>query len=535
MSDILGDIMSKKTEKLVARYNEENDAINTYEHVAQNQFENKSQDMISETEETSKEDYSLGYRFLNQRVLNMEKTIVGEKGVEQTLKAELAVKAQNYSAKKKSIEDYWHKNTATRMAALNKKAPQNASSKTREYYKGFSLQEMEDFIKNSDRGGNSLEYNSVATDLELFNRITQMKPQDANEEFTQLKRLQESCDHYLKTRRKSPWGPSGKRRRAMIEHISEKVDLEIYSRTKSVLDAASESYQSYEKAETVENAQKACKAHYDLMYHFIKGNITSDDEKTEEQKKNKDVKGMTYSTLDNRMAAILKTLYEKNGGYDDNQSPVLCTKFFNAIGWADHKPKVEEGEWKWLKKSPLKNRLAYHCISPVNEETEGVKMAKQLMGDGKQYYSDGMIGRGTYLGVTTDDKTKTCDYTKKHIWENYGKKNGSVQLSMCFNENMRKIKSSDLKKKIAEKMEGKFGKTVDYINRTVSSQRARTGEENLSILAAILGYNTIEGSNLVFEKQYNYFVTFDRKALTVLKDLSEIKVNGVPEMADEVI
>ncbi len=546
-------------ERIINQYKEEDAVLGGYEGVVQLHREETA--TVQNMGKRAKGDYALGYRYLNKRLLDLEDMVLGQQGLETAMRQALTQKADKYERKKNLIEDFWHKSTAKTVEKLEKEAPHDQDSKTKVYYEKFSLKEMEDFLKNSDRGGNSIEYNSVVTDLELYNRIKEIDPPDSNEELTYLKRLKESVDHYLLTRSKSPWSSSGKRRRAMIEQISERINAEVETRTNKIWQDVNESYAAYENdTESVQKTHKACKAHYDLMYHVLKGNISLHDEKKKDNARSLlEEKEMDAATLDERMARILDTMSKQEGGCDSNQSNNLCTKFFNAIGWADHKPTISEGSTKQLlARSSLKNRLAFHCISPTEGMQDAKAFARQFIGKGnetRQYLGDGALGHGTYLGVAFSGKLDFSDWmsnirsdlfvtkakktkktkediikerkeeadrreyyqqnTLKDLWDKYGSETGSVQLSMCFNANMRLIDKRRLDRKINRALQ-KFAKTTQKIKDLKTNNRQRPGEENLPILAALLGYNTIAGGERTIS--YDSIVNFDRKALTILGD-----------------
>lgn len=459
------------------QYRQENQRLKEYESTSNR----------NKTEEQTE----LAYRDLNTRFLKME-----DKALEGNA---LSQKKQNHQETKKRIEDAWHRSTETKVQELKKRGATKDNTK-KAYYQTFSLREMEHLIKNSDRGGNSDEYNNVATDLEMYNRVVEQE--GSNESVTLLRRLKESCDTYLRSRSKSPWSTSGKIRRAMIEQISETVNTQMEINISRIQTTKEQSYESYKSEQTEQNVNQACKAHYDQIYQYLQGNV----ELTEEERKK----------LDLSMKEILLSV--KSLKVDTNQSDTLSTRFFNAIGWAANKPRlvdnIDDGEEQ---NSPLQRKV-FHTIKTIPGQKDALGMAKQLAGTGqendRQFYSDGMYGRGTYLAVRSD-KDGTSDLrTSEHCWT-YGDNIGSVQLTMCLNENARIIGYNALKALAEDKLKNQFPEVYEYINGTRSRNRTRTGEENLTILAALFGYNTVKGYQGTSDGLIDYYVTSDRKALSV--------------------
>ena len=459
------------------QYKQEEQRLKAYEAVA--------------NREKTKDQTDLAYRDLNTRFLKMEsKALKGD---------ELSEKKKNHQEVKKRIEEAWHRNTANQAQELKKKAAAKDNTE-KEYYKLFSLQEMEQLIKNSDRGGNSDEYNNVATDLELYNRV--VAQEESNESMTLLKRLKESCDTYLRTRKKRPWGTNGKIRRAMIEKISEKVNEKLQESFLKLQTDKSQSYEAFAEEKTEQNVNNACKAHYDQIYHYLQGNV----ELTEEEKKK----------LDSDMKEILEAV--KAQKVDDNQSDTFPTKFFNAIGWASNKPRLVNSIDGDEEENSLLKRKVYHTINTLDNQENAMEQAKQLAGISKganrQFYSDGMFGRGTYLAVRSDKQGASDDSTSNHCWS-YGENKGSVQLTMCLNEKARIINYYDLEKLTNEKLKTQFPQVYNCIKTSRSAFRNRTGEETFTILAALFGYNTVKGYAGSSDGTIDYFVTSDRKALSI--------------------
>ncbi len=211
----------------------------------------------------------LGYRTLNTRFLKMEEKILN--------KSDLQIKKEAHEQLKKDLEAAWQTNTAQKVAELETQAGHHISNKKKAYYERFSLQEMEAFIKNSERGGNSNEYNDVATDLELYNRVMTSST-DSNEGLTLLFRIQESCKEYLRTR-KHPLSGTGRIRKAIIGAISDKVKAKLDQAQDDIKTSVQNTYTAFSKDRNddpngeidetrQEHIEAAIKAHFDLIYHL---------------------------------------------------------------------------------------------------------------------------------------------------------------------------------------------------------------------------------------------------------------------------
>ena len=452
---------------------------------------------LIKVEQGNEEENKLAYGELNTRFLDMERQYMKED--------EFQKKKDSYKETKKNIEEMWHKNTSVKVKDLEKSV-KKGNKKEKEYYSVFSLEQLELFIKNSDRGGNSTEYNNVATDLELYNRVARLG--DVNESLTLLNRLKESCNTYLTDRRKKHRSTKGKIRRAIIEQISDKVNAILDENFTRIKTSAKKGAEAFSQEKTEETVNTACKTHYDMIYHHLNGNLKLDDKE--------------ISNLDTDMEAILKSV--KSQKVDDNQSNTMASKFFNAIGWAEHKPKiVNDIDEEVLKKSPLKKTM-YHTIDTLPNQTDAVEQAKQLAGllEGKNrhYYSDGVSGRGTYLAVRSDKNTVSDMRTSDHCWT-YGENIGSVQLTLTLNENARVISHSELKDLIDKKLKEKFPKVYKFISKSITPFRTRPGEEYFTMFAALFGYNTVQCTGGALNGGIDYFVTCDRKALSISANASK--------------
>lgn len=456
----------------------------------------------------------LGYRDMNANFLDLEETHYRS---DENLNWE--TRKQEHETRKKAIEDKWHKSTAKRAAEITREA--KGSDKKKEYYSNFNLKDMEVLIKNSDRGGNSQEYNTVATELELYNRIMEDPDSYKNEAMEVLLRIRDASAQYLLTR-KSPLTPKGKRRRAMMESINERITLLCNQETERYKNEAKTATEALTENATEETINVAVAANYNLMYHVLKGNITLD--------QGENANGQEKKQLDKNMKLAIDKL--KDVKVDEDQNDNIATRFFNAIGWASHLPrKVESPNFEAeLEKSPVK-MPAYHCdnhIMPSEKMLkEDPKLAKKWedrkdarwmgeqfagMNQSRHYLSNGQTGKGTYLGVPvpgkTEEETKNNEKrTKKHLWSNYGSAPGSCQLTMCYNEHARILKKS------------RYFNLKDILQREFPMASDAIGNsETDTVFVSFFGYNTINvmSGGGDFNSPYCiYYVTSDRKALTL--------------------
>ncbi len=466
---------------------------------------------ISSQRQMEQEDGTeLGYRYVNTRFLNMEK--------DATEATQWAKKAEAHMARKNNLEAAWHANTTEKVADLEKKAT-SRNKKDKAYYQAFSLKELEIFLKNSDRGGNSETYNNVVTDLELYNRLSeQVNP---NESYTLLTRLADSCRIYMREHNKIfMWTSKGKIRKAMISQLTDKVNVLLNERRTELVTGTENSYANFSKDKSAENVNSAVKAHFNRICQHLQGNLTMNEDEVKQ--------------VDVHMAEVYEKL--KDQKVDENQSDTVPTKFFNAIGWAANKPLLTDMIMDETERSPLK-RNAYHAIQPLSENTDATGPARQLAGtakgDCRQFYSDGMYGRGTYLAVRSDKEGASDDQTIKHDWS-YGDKKGGVMVTMCLNENSRIIGYFDLEKLINGTFSKQFPKLYEKIKTVhTGEKRKRTGSEFLTILAAFFGYNTIKGHSGSADGLTDYYVTTDRRAMTIFTIAQENQIEKSTDSYDK--
>ncbi len=454
------------------------------------------------------ESTELGYRDMNLRFLNMEQASYNP--------AEWAEKKSAHLQRKKDIEAAWHNKTRARKAELDKSGKKGFSDKEKGYYDNFSLKDMEVFLKNSDRGGNSDEFNSVATDLELYNLVKENG--EANEASILLTRIKESCDRYISS--KKPWSSTGKRRKAMIEQVADQVQRLIEETKNTTAQTQKEKYRVYsglgEEATIEEKKQateEACKSAYDRMYLDLQGmSEMTDEERT---------------LMDTQMEQILASIKELPA--DQNQSPNLSTRFFNAIGWSSHKPRICGTFDEEIKKSPLKIKM-YHTMNTFGNLKDCKGLAEQLKGErtdglNRQYYSAGNYGKGTYTAVrsvknsegkTEEEKEEIDKRASKHSWS-FGEKEGSVQLTMMLNEKARIINYND-GTELIKTLQKKYPKVYQFFQDKELKEGYRGAVyPAITAMLAFFGYNTIQlngGCGL----DIDYYITSDRGAFSIADD-----------------
>ena len=472
MSDFLNDEKVKQNNKSL--YQMEQKRIEVYQEL-------ESHSGLSRVDD-------LGYMDMNTRALNLEKSTMTEQEWQNRL--------EEHKTNKRSIEEQWRRRTAEKKAELSGRG--NGSPKSQAFYNDFSLKDMEIFMKNSYRGenkDNSDEYNSVVTDLELLNRAEETAME--NEKVSLMLRLQQSSKAYLKSHKRFPWSTEGKIRRAMIATVERKVTLLLNTSITEMNTSAKSGYDTFKKEKTPENIEAATKAHFNYMFQILQGNVK--------------VKENELKELDNRMAEILKELLTLP--IDKNQNDTGSTRFFNALGWTSEKPKITDRDIEDLVyDAPLRKKL-FHSITNYDPDGNAVPQAKQLAGIGegksRQYMSNGVYGKGTYLATNNDDIDAGDEVTEAHCWE-YGDKKGSVQLEMVFNENARIVKEEQLDA-LAGVLKDKFPEVYSKLYRADSFRRG--GKEYFSLIGAFFGYNVIFGSKGA--QHVDYLQCFNRRALTI--------------------
>ena len=454
---------------------------------------------------TQEEATELGYRDMNLRFLNMEQSVYDP--------GEWAERKSAHQQKKKKIEEAWHNKTSKRAKELEKGGNKEFSDKEMGYYDNFTLKDMEIFLKNSDRGGNSDEFNSVATDLELYNVVKETG--EANEAAALLTRIKESCDRYISTRK--PLTSKGKRRKAMIQQVAAQVGKLIEDTRTSTMQREQEKYEAYtslsENATMEEKTrvtEEACKSAYDKMYLDLQGMS----ELTKEQR----------DTMDTHMEKILEGIKELSK--DENQSPNLSTKFFNAIGWSAHKPRLCAGFDEEEKKSPLKIKM-YHSMNTFGDLEDCKGLAEQLKGertDGKnrQYYSAGNYGKGTYTaarsvsnseGKTKEEKAEIDKRASNHSWH-FGENEGSVQLTIMLNEKARIIDYNEAKD-LLKTLQEKYPKVYRFFqDKELTEGYKGATYPAITAMLSFFGYNTLKfagGCGV----DIDYYITTDRGAFSI--------------------
>lgn len=438
----------------------------------------------------------LAYRDLNSGFFNLDK--------ERHQGKELNDWKEAHKEKKREIERAWHLNSETDFRELSKKAG-STNKKSRAYYRGYSLEELEVFIKNSDRGGNSDEYNSVATELELYNRV--MQKGNRLEGLAILMRLKTSTDAYISTR-KSPNSTKGKIRKAIISVISEKASALIEQQKTEYKTKAETLLAEVQSSEaTDEKVNEAFRAHYDLIYQVLNGNI--------------ELSAKELEKLDSDTETVLKKVLEQK--VDETQGNNISTKFFNSLGWSSNDARLVkesdlENDGKEMKKSPLKRRM-YHAINPYGDNKDAKEAGKQLAGVKKKnnriFFGLGRFGKGIYTSAGKKDDMDDDQKAEANSW-GYGDKIGAVQLVMTVNEHARMIDYTEFMRNHEKNFDNKFRRVSDLLEQELSSKASF--RDFLTMKASFFGYNTLIDRYPGIDG-VDYYVTTDRKALSISKDM----------------
>ncbi|MCR5410694.1 MAG: hypothetical protein K6E90_06920 [Lachnospiraceae bacterium] len=438
----------------------------------------------------------LAYRDLNSGFFNLEK------GKHQGQK--LKDWEEAHKERKREIETAWHQNTATEVTELSRRASAT-NKKSRAYYRGYSLEELEVFVKNSDRGGNSNEYNNVATELELYNRI--MRNGNKLEGLSILLRLKENAHEYIRTRR-SPNSTKGKIRKAIISVISEKVDVLVEQQQNEYRSKADTLFaEAQDLNVTEEKVSEAFRAHYDLIYQVLNGTIELSKEE--------------LARLDTNTETLMNMVMEHK--VDETQGNNISTKFFNALGWSSNEARLVmetdlDNNGSEMKKSPLKRRM-YHAINPFGGKKDAMEEGQQLAGVRKKnnrvFFGLGRFGKGIYTSAAKDDKYENDMRAEANSWT-YGDKTGAVQLVMTLNEHARMISYSEFMHDGEQKFDRMFRKLSRLLEQEKSSKLGY--RDFLTMKAAFFGFNTLIDYYPNIEG-VDYYVTTDRKALSISKEM----------------
>ena len=474
------------------------------------------------------------YTELNTRYLDLKNG--GEHATVMTSERKKA-----HQQKKERIERGWHEHAKADATAIRN--DHNGDAKTTEYYAGIQLSDMEKLLKDSDRGGNSDEFNDVVTDLSVYNgMIGQLEHKKIGKRYELVEKLFGSCQKYVETRQ-SPKTSKGKIRKAMIQRIyneisEKKTEMEAdgIARYNAFKDAYAEFERNMANADE-ENVNRFFRNHFELISDILQNNVV--------------VPKNIRETLDDNMAALLFKIHGNE--VEENQADCMTTRFFNALGYTDHKPQlIDKDRLNAAKQnSPLQHPM-YSCIKPEDGQEDAMGFARQLAGtndhdfDNRQYMSDGLFGKGTYVAVTSEKaSTDPQDHgyiagdadASKHAWDSYGDVNGSVQATLCFTADARIIESN----KVAERIEGiiaarfpkllrflKSGDDVSNIEETyahsIRKHRVYHKQDN-SMFAALLGYHAIKGTMGTSNGTIDYYSIFDRNALVMVNEVM-VQENG---------
>ncbi len=447
-------------------------------------------------------EFGLGYLDMNTRALAMEYS-EHEKEYKEVRKQEWEDRKKAHIDRKKAIESYWHESTRQQKTDLERSGRGVGSNKKKEYYAAFNMKELEVFIKNSNRSGNSDEFNDVATELELYNHANELV--EENERTSILFRLSEACAKYISI--KNPITGTGKQRKAMIEALHQKVEEALIVKKEDLQTNAKQSYDEIKDEQVQGDAYKdqiehACNANYSLISQHLMGNVELDKEANE--------------LIDANMVEILKKL--DTVSVDKNQSNIRTAKFMNAIGWSKHNAEVvpsldyEKGQLKF----PI-----FHTIRPVPGMKDAREMIEQMKGSGeenRQFYSEGHYGKGTYTAarkvvskdISPDDQKgiELDKHASDASWV-YGEPVGSMQLKMMFNQNARIIDITDAHI-LHDMFKEKYPKLFDYLSNEKCARYQFLSPAGTTVLA-FFGFNTIH----MEQNGVDYYVTTDRKAFTI--------------------
>ena len=485
--------------------------------------------------EMTESNTALGYLDMNSEYIRMRK---GEVWREDDRESQRKWKDEKKACarRKKELERAWHTNTRDKKRTLESKKGSN-NPKEKAYYTNYSLRELEVFIKNSDRGGNSDSYNAVATELELYNHLTGRKDAKEHEGLEALIRLESNCRDYI-TGHTNPRTTKGKIRKSVISTILDKAEFLVNEQKTKASEEATRTLNVWKEEKTEENLGSAFQANYVKMFHYLKGNIELD----AEQK----------AALDRDFKELLVSVSEQP--VYDNQSNTMASRFFNVLGWSNNQAMVVDGEQlqNELTKSPV-NRVFHHTINSISstrddvfpedgtdeEKSEwlsqksAIDLARNLAGLGevkkRQYYSTGKHGKGTYLDVADCDADfyryeSSDEKAVEDCWD-YGMKAGSMQLDMVLNGNARVIKEQKLLRMI-DKFATEFPEVYEYLTNSEKIKLCDDSPEYLTMFAALFGFNVINGGPPAGGPyyQYEYFVSSDRSALTISRDYT-MRVN----------
>ena len=434
----------------------------------------------------------LGYRHMNKRMLSMEQETMTPEDWE--------TRHREHVERKLAIEAEWRSSNHDFYVQASREINQHPDPTAEGCYAQFDLAGLEKIlksharknIKNKDKQ-NSDEYDSVVTDLELYNM--RKNTVDSQELFTLLNNLRESCGNYIHT--KNPWFRPGKIRLAIIRQLQNKVNVlledartEVNQRkekdqnhdllseedTRAVVENADLAFGKFSKIARKENYNRketeflnsACKANFELLSLYLKGQILLTNEELER--------------FDSQMREILESL--ENAAVDDRQSISIETKFFNAIGWFSNKPTICDGFNKELK--------MYHTIRPGYKKDMAC-MVRQLTEGDRQYYSakntqngGGFCLRasgGYFDGIENEEvKNENDELAMRDSW-NEGMEKGSVQLTLALNEQARIIDDNQIG---AEML--KLSRILPKTNRILAYKYY---DHRRNIGVAFCGYNVI--------------------------------------------
>ena len=198
---------------------------------------------------------------------------------------------------------------------------------------------------------------------------------------------------------------------------------------------------------------------------------------------------------DAQLTSVLNQVFSSTKT-DPNQQNTDTQRFFNAIGWTDHLPRVlSEAQFEGaIRQVPHAIRL-FHTDDTTAVASDARVFADQFMGAGKQFLSGGIHGDGTYFAKESYDS-----------W-GYGGSRNATQFKAFLSSRAKVINEFTL-----DSMVSKFKRSHPQAYHKLVNHRGVSGYGGIdsakSIIAAMYGYNVIQGY---------YYTVLDRSAVTVSK------------------
>lgn len=269
------------------------------------------------------------------------------------------------------------------------------------------------------------------------------------------------------------------------------------------LEAPSNKNKLVQSERSIEIINNACKIHYRLISMDLNGKI----ELSEEERKD----------LDMHMKHIFMAL-NHSGGVGDCQSDIMSSRFFNAIGWSEHKPRICKNIDAEIKRFPNRVKM-FHTIAN-NSNVNMTEIVSQVRGEKHQYYSFGCYGLGLYTAAREQGDAENIELedlkASEHSWM-YGDTVGSVQFTFTLNEHAKIIEKNEVPQ-VLETIKKKYPEACDRWNfrNDVARKYGTHLPAGAALLLAFLGYNTIQvkRADNSAAALLDYYCTTDRKALS---------------------